>query len=291
VTGLAVGLLCAATWAVDSVLMRNLAKKLDPITLNAPRTLVGGLVAFLFTAATGRIHQYESVTSSQIFLLVGGIVIAGGIGDCLYFHSLAHVGVSTAFPVSSGYPAITMMIGLALLSESINAAIVAGLTLVLVGILLISRRPASGEEHPPAAGTPWGIPAALMASICWGVAPVLTAQGIGGLDAITVTSIRTPALSLLLWGIVALRGSFSRLLKLSAKEWLTLIVGGLIGWGLGSALYVLAVAQEGSTRAAILTATAPLFALPLSTIFLKEKVSLTTLGGTALTVAGVILVS
>ena len=74
-------------------------------------------------------------------------------------------------------------------------------------------------------------------------------------------------------------------------QWVILIVGALIGWVLGSVLFLTTIALCGPTRAAILTSTSPLFALPLSVLFLKERVSRAILAGTALTVVGIIVVS
>ena len=69
-----------------------------------------------------------------------------------------------------------------------------------------------------------------------------------------------------------------------------MIAGGVIGWGLGSLLFVLSIALLGPARAAILTSSSPLFALPLSALFLGEKLNAAVLIGTAVTIVGVILV-
>ena len=53
-TGVLVGLLCAAAWAVGSITLKNLSRKLDPFTLNASRSLVAGLAMLVATLATGR---------------------------------------------------------------------------------------------------------------------------------------------------------------------------------------------------------------------------------------------
>jgi len=68
-------------------------------------------------------------------------------------------------------------------------------------------------------------------------------------------------------------------------------VGGTVGWGLGNLFFVLAVTMLGSTRAAILGSTPPLFALPLSIFWLKEKPNLAIVGGTILAVAGIVFIS
>lgn len=287
--GVLVGLLCATTWAVSSVLMKDLSRKLDPFALNAPRCFAGGLSMFLLALATGR-TAYSAVTLKKLLFLLGSVAVGGGIGDTLYLSSMARIGISRSFPIASTYPALTLVFGLIFLREQISVAIVVGLFLVLGGVVLIGQPNNHSANEPVAAGAT-GVMLALTASTAWAISGILVAPGIEGLDSIMVASFRTPALSLMLFGLALLRGRLNELLKLSLREWIIVIVGGFIGWGLGSVLFLWTVALVGPTRAAILTSTAPLFALPLSLIFLKEKVTPIIAGGTVLTVVGIILVA
>ena len=289
--GVLVGLVCAASWAGGSVLLRDLSKKLDPFTLNAPRAITGGLAIFLLALVTGQTQGYRQVTGDKLLLMIASIGLGGGIGDAFYISSIARIGVSRAFPISSTYPAFTLLVSFIFLQEEITPALVVGLVVITAGVLLISG-PSTEEEGDvdPVTGK-GGVWLALLASLCWAASMTMIAPGIEGLNSIMVASIRTPALALMLSGVVAMRNTLPQLRQLTKKEWLTLIVGGLIGWGLGSLLFVATVALLGPTRAAILTSTSPLFALPMSVTLLKERVKPIVLAGTALTVLGVILVS
>ncbi len=289
--GVLVGLLCATTWASASVMMKDLSKKLDPFTLNASRALSGGLSMLLVALVMGKTTGYDALTPERLFFLFASVIIGGGIGDTCYIASLPRIGVSRAFPIASTYPALTLLFGLIFLHERINLAIITGLVLVLAGIVLISGLQAKNRAGSALPVTTSGVAFALAASLCWGAGTALVAPGIEGLDSLMVASVRTPAYALVLCGIVALRKSYSELFKLSRKEWLVLTASGVMGWGLGSVLFLLTVSLVGPTRGAILTSTAPLFALPLSVIFLKERVNLSMLVGTVLTVGGIILVS
>jgi drug/metabolite transporter (DMT)-like permease len=290
-TGILVGLLCAATWACSTVLQKELAKKLDPFTLNAPRTLIGGLSMMVLALATGRTGGYAQVTPNHLLFLLGSVYIGGGLGDSCYVWSLQRIGVSRAFPISSTYPALTFLLALLFLREALSVYVGLGLLLVTGGIVLISLPAAQRAGIPRNAAHGSGVIYALVAALAWGVSMTLVAPGMRGLDPIVVASFRTPALSLLLWGIVALRGTLPLLRTLTRREWVLLVAGGLLGWGLGSILFLWAVALLGAARAAIITAASPLFALPLSVIFLKEKVTPPVLVGTALAVVGIALVS
>jgi drug/metabolite transporter (DMT)-like permease len=65
---------------------------------------------------------------------------------------------------------------------------------------------------------------------------------------------------------------------------------GVLGTGLGSILFIYAVADIGAAKTAFLTTSAPVFALPMGVIFLSEKLTARTLLGTAVTIAGIWLV-
>lgn len=289
--GTLVGLICAASWAGASVMMKDLSKKLDPFTLNAARAFFGGLSMFLLALLLGRARGYHALTADRLFFLFASILVGGGLGDTFYISSLPRIGVSRAFPIASTYPALTLLLSLFFLRERISPAIVGGLLLVLAGIMLISGLRARDDVADVSSIRSSGIVFALLASLCWGVGMTLVAPGIEGLDSLMVASVRTPVYALMLCGIVALRRTYRELFELSLKEWLILAASGVMGWGLGSVLFLLTVSLVGPTRGAILTSTAPLFALPLSVVFLKERVTLSTLIGTVLTVIGVILIS
>ncbi len=244
----------------------------------------------LLALATGRTAAYNAVTPEKLLFLLGSAFVGGGIGDTLYLSSMARIGVSRSFPIASTYPALTLVFGLLFLKEQVNVPVIIGLFLVLGGVVLIGRPNNHSINEPIAVGAA-GAMLALAASAAWAISGILVAPGIEGLDPIMVASFRTPALSLILFGLALLRGRLRELLKLSFREWIIIIVGGFIGWGLGSVLFLWTVALVGPTRAAILTSTAPLFALPLSLIFLKEKVTPIIAGGTVLTVVGIILVA
>lgn len=186
-----IGLLCAATWAGGSIMIRDLSRKLDPFTLNAPRAMVGGLAMFLLSLATGRTQNYHTLTPEKLLFLLSSIGVGGGIGDSFYVLSLARIGVSRAFPIASIYPAITLLFGLTFLQEKVTLAVGVGMALVLAGILLISR-PSKNRGAPLASGlSAPGVIFALIAALCWAASMVLIAPGIQGLDEIMVASVHT----------------------------------------------------------------------------------------------------
>ncbi len=290
-SGVGLALLCALCWAAGSVSMKDLSRKLDPFTLNAPRALIAGLALLAVAVATGRSTGYRDLSTEGVLLMVGSMAVGGGLGDSLYVLSMSRIGLSRAYPIAGTYPAITLLLAILFMREAVTWDLVLGLGLVVGGVMLISR-PTSVEDLT--IGSPArrvGIGLAMLAATCWAGSAIMLGPGAQGVDPIVVSSIRIPALALMFWGLVAVRRSGRALLALSRREWVTMIVGGLVGWGLGSLLFVAAIASLGPTRTAVLTSTSPLFAIPLTAMFLKERPTRAVMLGTAVTVAGVALVS
>jgi drug/metabolite transporter (DMT)-like permease len=288
--GTLIALLCAASWAAGSLSMQGLSKRLDPFSLNAPRTLIGGLSVLIYSLLSGRAPGYSMITAEKLFFMLGSIIVGGGLGDALYVASMARVGASRAFPISSTYPAFALIFGILFLSEPVTLALILGVPLVIGGIILISN---GGNGHDVSLNSPegrQGILYALAAAVLWATAIVLLAPGLDGLDPVVVSSVRTPALSVLLWGVVAMRRSWPKLQALSQRDWWVIGGGGFVGWGLGIILFVISVSMLGAARSAVLTSVSPLFALPLTILIWKEKVTWKVWLGTALAVAGVIVV-
>ena len=289
--GIIYGLLCAASWAIGSISMRDLARKLDPFTLNAPRSAIGALSLILVASLTGRMTGYANIGASQWALLLGSLLVGGFLGDSVYVLSIARIGVSRAFPIASTYPALTLVLALLLYDQPLTWPLLIGMFLAMLGVTAISRGRAPTSEIPTPQAKTSGILFALVASVLWAVSTTMLEPGLRGLDEISAAAVRLPVLSVALWLVVAARGTWRDLKRLNRQEWITLIVGGLIGWGLGSLTFVLAVASIGSARAAVLTSTSPLFALPMSLLFLKEHSDWRVALGTGLTVVGIILVA
>jgi drug/metabolite transporter (DMT)-like permease len=113
----------------------------------------------------------------------------------------------------------------------------------------------------------------------------------GNLDALGAASLRIPAASFAVLGTLAL-ASNSRppLRELTPRSIAVVAMAGVLGTGIGSILFIYAVADIGAARTAFLTTSAPVFALPMGVLFLSETITPRVLLGTALTIAGIWLV-
>jgi len=165
-----------------------------------------------------------------------------------------------------------------------TTGVVGGL-LTLAGVVLIvmARVELPGEPRP------WrGVVEALLAAVAWGVSVVALRVPLDEIDPVSAQAVRLPVGALLLWVTPwALRGLpgllrggwplFGRLLALAALT------------AVSSVMYGASVKYAGVAVAAVLSSTAPLFAVPLGIVFLGERLPLLAMIGAAVTVAGIVV--
>ena len=303
--GIFVAFAHAVCWSVTSVLLRHLAQRLDPFVLNGLRALLGAalLVAwFLAAGAPGA----GTFTPLRILLLVAAIVVGGLIGDTCSVVALRLVGVARTVPVTCSFPIFTMLFAFLLWGEAPPPlAILGALLVVAAGALLSLPERRRGPVPLPAPGTAKRVPdvarrhrtlgllLAAVTAIVWGLEVILTATAAEGMTTLAVNAVRVPIAALLSLSVALRRpgalDSAERVLRNPRTLWL-LILGGLLGWVVVGTLYVESIKLVGATFTAIIGATAPLYAAPLSALLLREPPSRLTLVGTVLAVAGVILV-
>ena len=134
-----------------------------------------------------------------------------------------------------------------------------------------------------------GIPLALLTAFLWGLSTVLLKAGLNSLTPIQVNSVRLPFVTVILYTTWALTGKKTS--KLSKSSLLLIGGSGLFSMGLGSLLYLIALAKIGPSVTSALISTSPVFSLIMALVFLKEKISLRLALGVGLCVAGVWWVS
>jgi drug/metabolite transporter (DMT)-like permease len=208
--------------------------------------------------------------------------------------------------------ALTVMGSVVLLDEAFGLMQVIGTILIGVGIFTIVQ----ANEGVPDAGTAPAAPVRRAATtvrgriaeltsgrvvrgylliafvaVLWAIATIWLAMGRDELSSLAAASLRTPAgaAAVLVFAMAttprALVRPFTEPRNLAA-----IIAVGIVGTAMGSLAYVYAVGEAGAARATVLSSVSPLMALPLSVLFLREQLSVKILTGTAVCVAGILVV-
>ena len=279
---------CAVTWAVSSIMLKRPVVEMGAVGANLVRTWVAAAVFWAIILATGKLGQISHLSAYTVFALVMSMILGLGIGDTLYFRSLQLIGVSRALPISGSYPLPTLLLAAVLLGEPVTLPQVAGTLLIVASVCLLSLggwQPNEGLGQKRDARL--GAILAIVAALLWAGSTILLKSGVEQTEVPVANSLRLPAAGLVLVVMGLRQAGGIRIREVRRSTLGVVVLSGVIGTALGSALYLTSVIYAGAAKAAALQSVSPFFAAPLAFIFLKERPSRATLIGTLLSVAGV----
>ena len=287
------GALC---WGMTSLIIREKARRANVVVVNAIALSVASVAAGTLLLGLGRLGRYESSFGPEPLrgaaLLLASVVLAFAAGNTAYFFSLQYLGVARAMPLSLAEPLLATLLAVLLLGERFTVGLALGVCLIPVGVYLVARPPDEGEEGSETRRrrARLGIALALGAALAWALAAVALRPALEQVDPLAAAAIRASLGAAVLWP-----------LSWRSERWLgerhaarprlgaALLAGLCLSGSL--LLFPIAVQQIGAARATALTATAPLYAVPVAALRLGEKVTRRTAAGTLLTALGVILVA
>ncbi len=292
--GAAAALVSSALWAFTSVLLASQSGRVRPLLMSAIRSLSASLMLIGLLVATHGLVQLKEMTFVTGISMIGSGIVGQAVGDTLYINALGHLGVSRTFPITnSAYPFITFVLAVILLDETVTWTLPIGGALIVAGItwIVLEQRRAAAEADVKVELIR-GVVFAVAAAAAWAAATIWLRGQQGDLDALGAASLRIPAASAAVWVTIAMtRGRSEQPQRtITSRGVAILVVAGVLGTGLGSILFIYAVAEIGAAKTAFLTTSAPVFALPMGVVLLSEKINARTLLGTAVTIAGIWLV-
>jgi drug/metabolite transporter (DMT)-like permease len=268
--------------------------RLDAFVVNGLRAVFGLLILIPLTLLTGGAADVPLLTLSRLAYLAGAVFMGGVLGDALYVFSLKALGVGRAFPIANSFPLYTIVLSTLLLDTEITWPMILGGGLVLFGVYLVARprRTVLRSETPlDSAQLATGVVMAFGAALLWAGTSVAMAVGLrDSINAPLATAARVPVMVLACFAASASRGTLVQVRKVDRHTWLLLALSGFVGWGLAATLYSAAIQRLGPSLTAIIGATSPIFAVPMSLVFLGERPTRHTLLGTVISVVGIALV-
>jgi drug/metabolite transporter (DMT)-like permease len=274
----------AFTWALTSLLARTIHPALSFVAINAIRSTVAGVLLVGWVVAVDGVRALTSMSMTTFVLLALSIALAVGVGDNLFFESSRAVGLARSMTIAMTYPLITTLLAALILDETITARVVVGALLTLAGIALIvaGRSHATEERHEHY----WlGVGAASLASVAWGISPIMMKAPLQELDAAAVQSVRLPVAAAILWMMPWTRGAVGALVN-SGRTVIVRMAALSLLTVFSSVMYVAGIKYAGVAMGSILSSVAPMFAIPLGAIFLGERLSLGAVLGVLVTIAG-----
>ncbi len=111
-----------------------------------------------------------------------------------------------------------------------------------------------------------------------------------GLNVVVINSFRMPVGALVMLLMAYGRSGKQVWRGIHRGNILNLILVGIYSTGIGMTLWTLSVEYTGAARASLLVTLAPLIGVPLSVMFLKERVTRLVVLGTVISIAGIWLI-
>jgi len=288
--GITFGILSAFLFAVQNVLFKSQKNSISPTTANTIKIWIGlatvSVIVILPFRPPGGVIPFDTIMILAISVLFGA-----AFGDLAYLISQNRVGVSVAFPIAHTFPVFTYIFSMIFLGEFFYITRLGGVILAVMGVIFVSKQENAGKEPHELLDTGLdriGILLAVLASVMFAIATLLIQVGMTEIDPVDGQFVRMFFGSLMMVPIFILYRTPGNTIP-TRRTMKIIIVGSFFGFAFGSLLFVASIKYAGATISAVVGTTAPLFALPLSFSHLKEHITSKVVGGTALTVIGVVL--
>ena len=308
--GEAAAVAAAVSWAFSSVAMTSVSVRVPALVIGALMASFASVILVTALVITGQYDDLTAASAATLLALVTSGVVGFAIGEPIYVRTLSILGMQRTYPVAMGlFILFSSTGGIVLLGERFTPGLVLGGVLIVGGAYLIAafrREPAHGGHAAPSLpGDGSSRTAAVQARsrhlraygmlvlvpVMWTTATLVLARTADEVGPIPAAALRVPAGAMLLTVFLLLvrprdLGDALR----SRRDVLTIAGAGVAGISIASLLFVFALFEAGAARTSVLTASSPLFAMPLAVAFLGEQLTRYVLLGTTLSVAGIIIV-
>jgi len=173
-TGIYYALFAGGLWGIGPLLLKRGLKYADVSTATLVEQHVSVFLLVGLAIYYGEIGQVDpSSRAFWAFFLAGAI--GASFGKVFYYKGIDLVGASKATSVKNGSPLLTVILAVLFLGEEMSWFIAAGVTLIVVGIAVLSQAqtsPATGAGRFEYLLFP------LIAAFCFGINPIFKKIGI-----------------------------------------------------------------------------------------------------------------
>jgi len=280
VLGEALSIVGALSWAASTVLLAETLKDIDPLSVNTLKTLFAVLSTLPIALVMGELQNLPNLSFCGFLFVTLAAIIGFGVGDTLLLKSINLIGVSRSYTIAYTYPLFTMVLAVLFLAEPFLLTYLLGTVMIFLGVVGVSVRNRTQTDD----GNSKGVLAAFATAILWAVGTILVALGLNDMSTILANTVRFP---LLLMFLLPVSKFWRKKLRLTRKDWVFLATSGILGMTLGGIAFLFSVQLIGASRATSLSSSSPVLASLMSSLFLKEKVTLRIIASSIMVVLGI----
>lgn len=282
----------AVCFATGSNLFATAGQRMGSVVLNRLRITTACLL-LAFTLLLVRGSPWPAwASASQVAVLSLSGLIGFVFGDSFFFRSLVILGPGRTSLLMSSAPVFTALLAWPTLHETPGPLALIGMALTLGGIAwVLWEREHSRSAHVEGSMLV-GVGSGVLAAIGQAGGYVLSKQALRtGLDPLSATVIRITVAMVAIWILGAFQGgalrTFEALRDRTAASFM--VAGSFFGPFLGVLLSLTAIKFIDTGVAASITAVYPIFAILIASRLHGEKLTLRTMAGAAVSVAGVVV--
>jgi drug/metabolite transporter (DMT)-like permease len=213
-----------------------------------------------------------------------------GVGDTLYFRALNDVGASRMAVAQTMYSPFVIVLSSLYLAERLGALQMAGVALVIGGILLVNYAPGGAPLDRRALRR--GLIEATLAVLAMAAGVVMAKPLLERHDFLWIVMLRIAGglLGMLLFmpsarDLAGMRAAFA-----GVRHWPHVIAGSVVGTYISMLLWLAGYKYTQASIASVLNEMAAVFILVLAAMFLHDRLRPSQLAGSAVAIAGVLLV-
>ena len=287
--GIAYALLAGALWGIGPLLLKRALKYTNVSTATLVEQHVSVILLIGLALYSGEIGQIDfGGRAFWSFFLAGAI--GASFGKVFYYKGIDKVGASKATSVKNSSPFLTAILAVVFLGEQMSWLLLAGVALIVFGIVVLTQTPASGERSVDRFQY-FLFP--IIAALCFGVNPIFKKIGISAVNLPILGTMVTQVTALLFMFLFAKPiGLQIKLERVPRKALLLCTVSGITE-GLGSLFTFYALIYGPAAILSPIWRISPLVTFALAHFTLKgiEVVTLRDGVAASLIVAGVFVLS
>ncbi|MGL5355222.1 MAG: DMT family transporter [Cetobacterium sp.] len=267
--GESLSLVAAFGWVGSSIFLEKASKEVGTLAVNLIRLLLAMIFLGIITnISRGMVLPFDASKESLKFLSISGL-FGLFLGDFFLFKAYINIGSRITLLVMTFSPVAVSILSFFILGEKIELIKILGMLLTIFGIVIVILKKKSDKTFSKV-----GLLYSVLAMLGESLGIVFTRMGSVNYDSFATIQVRTIPAILAFIFYISLKGEWLSIKAgINSKKGVLYIALGTIIATLGVTSIVEAMKYSPVGVVSTLAATSPILIIPISIVFLKEKVS------------------